>query len=214
MNFNISCEIFARLAGVSNRMPDNVTSEERAVLRCVRLERKAGHDYAIASNRKIAAIYHLGTSQEPDNLVHVIVDAELVKQCNNEKPFNSSLAITVLPELQIASAKTTLGFNYPGNVAIFPAKTPLDGWRSWVPDKPVTSSVGAMAWNIDDMVALNSASPTGQIAFPQFIDANKPVVVRDISSPDWVGLFMPNRIDDAGKAYTVEPAVLPGWWSV
>jgi len=213
MNFNIQCEIFARLAGVSNRMPDNVTDEERGLLRCIRLERRAGHDYAIASNRKIAAIYHLGTSQEPDNVVHIIVDAALVKQCNDEKPFNSSLAINVIPELQMASAKSTLGYNYPGNAAMFPAKTPLDGWRSWVPDKPATASVGAMAWNVEDMVALNSASPSGSIAFPQFIDANKPVVVRDIHSPDWVGLFMPNRIDDAGKAYTVDPATLPDWWS-
>lgn len=212
MNFEISCEIYVRLAGITRRMPDNVDDNERLLLRCVRLERKDGHNYAIASNRKIAAIYHLGESSEADGVAHLIVNVDLVRQCEMEKPFNSVLSVTVIPELQMASAKTMLGYNYPGNAAIFPAVTPLTDWRSWAPDKPVTATVGAMSWKMEHMEALNSASPSGEIAFPEFIDANKPVVLRDIKSPDWVGLFMPNRVDDAGNVYTVDPAELPKWF--
>lgn len=212
MNFEISCETYIRLCGVTNHLPDNVNEDERTLLPCVRLERKDGETYALASNRKIAAIYYLGKTAGIDGAVHLIKDAALIKQCETEKAFNSSLFVTVIPELQMASAKTTLGYNYAGNAAFFPTKTPLDKWREWAFREPITATKGAMSWTMADMLALNSASPSGIINFPEFIDAMKPVVLRDHKFPDWVGLFMGRRIDDAGKAYTVDAATLPEWF--
>ncbi|QWY83127.1 hypothetical protein [Rhizobium phage RHph_X2_24] len=212
MNFEISCETFVRLAGVTRRMLDNVADDERAGLKCVRLEYKSGNAYAIATNRKVAAIYHLGTTANPDGVAHVICDDALIKQCETEKPFNSSLFVTALPELQIVSAKTTLGYNYPGNAGVFKYHPQLDRWNTWANPEPVKQSVGAMSWVTEDLLALNAASPSGNLAFPEFIDANKPVTLRDIKFPNFVALFMPNRTDDAGNVYTVEPAELPEWW--
>lgn len=213
MNFEIPAETFVRLAGVTRRIPVGLDETEIKYLRCVRLERVNGHVFAIASNRKVAAIYHfMDTVIGVDGVAHITIDPALIKQCETEKPFNSSLYITVIPELQMASVKTTLGYNYPGNGMIHFAETPLDNWRKWVPDEPITETNGAMSWNIEDMEALNRASPSGEIAFPEFIDASAPVILRDIKSPDWLGMFMPNRVDDNGRGYTVTPAELPTWF--
>lgn len=211
MNFEIPVEMFVRLAGVTMRMPVGLSEEETAPLKCVRLDRINGHVYAIGTNRKVAAIYYLGKDDGINGAVHVVVDPALIKQCEAEKPFNSVLSVTVIPALQMASLKTTFGYNYPGNGAFFPAKTPLDKWRTWAPDE-IKASNGAMAWELEDMEALNRASPSGQIAFPALIDASMPVVLRDLKFDNWVGLFMPNRVDDAGRSYMVEAATLPEWW--
>lgn len=210
MNFEISVETFVRLAGVTKRIPDKVDENEAILLKCVRLERKDGELFALASNRRIAAIYYLGKSDGLDGAAHVVTDPAFVNQCETEKPFNSIIAVTVIPELQMASLKTTLGYNYPGNGAIFPVKTPLSDWRTWLPPI-ITETKGAMAWNLDDMQSLNSASPSGEIAFPEFIDVGKPVVLRDIKTDNWVGLFMANRSDENGRMYAIEPAKLPTW---
>lgn len=214
MNFEIPVETFIRLAGVVKRRPDSTESDEHwQALQCVRLENAGGLRFALASNRKVAAIYMLGATQEPDGFVHVTIDKQLLKQCETEKAFNSSLFVTFIPELAIVSLKTTLGYNYPGNGGVFVKNQPLDKWRNWANTETVAASSGAMSWNVEDMIALNSASPSGHIAFPEFIDAEKPVALRDLKVAEWVGLFMANRITDAGKTYTVEPAELPEWWN-
>lgn len=214
MQFQIPVDIFVRLAGVTKRMPNSVNEAEQQTLKCVRLEIKNGIRFAIASNRKIAAIYHLGDTDQPNGCVHIVTDDALIKQCETEKPYNSNLDVFVIPELQTVSLKTTLGYNFPGNGGIFPSFTPLDKWNEWVPKEPVKKANGAMAWTLDDMVALNSASPSGKINFPEIIDVNKPVVLRDREHGHWVGLFMSNMIDEeTGKSVPTEPATLPDWWN-
>ncbi|AHJ10738.1 hypothetical protein P106B_55 [Rhizobium phage vB_RglS_P106B] len=213
MNFEIPVETYIRLCGVSNYIRDDIPEDERQLLRCVRLEHKKGHSYALASNRKIAAIYYLGTTTEIDGSAHLSVDNNLLKQCETEKAFNSKLHIIALPELGVISLKTTMGFQVP-QAGFFSLTTPLQSWQTWAPDEPVKASKGAMAWHMTDMQALNAASPSGRIAFPDLIDANKPVVLRDQHFPDWCGLFMGNLVNDKGQAYTVEAAELPKWWNV
>jgi hypothetical protein len=114
--------------------------------------------------------------------------------------------------LNIISLKTTLGFSMASNVGFFSEATPLQKWRTWVETQPITKTKGAMAWTTWDMEALNAAAPSGKIAFPEFIDANKPVILRDLDFDNWLGVFMPNRLDKNDRAYTVEPATLPSWW--
>lgn len=212
MNFEIPAETYIRLARVTDYIrTEHFSEEERTLLRCVRLENVNGRAFAIASNRKIAAIYHLGAATE-EGVVHLNIDAALLKQCEKEKAFNSNIYVTAIPELNMIGLKTTLGFSAASNVGFFSSSTPLQKWREWVPSQPATQTKGAMHWHMTDMEALNASSPSGRIAFPEFIDANEPVILRDKQFDNWIGLFMPNLVDEKGKAYLVEPATLPEWW--
>jgi hypothetical protein len=212
MNFEIPVETYIRLSGVTNYIRESISDEERALIRCVRLEHKKGKTYAIASNRKVAAIYFLGATTEPDGATHLNIDEKLLTQCATEKPFGSKLFVIAMPELNIVSLKTTLGYQ-SATAGFFSAETPLAKWETWVADEQPTKSSGAMHWYMENFLALNAASPSGNIAFPEFIDAEKPVILRDTKHQDWVGLFMANCVDDKGKTYTVEPATLPAWWN-
>lgn len=211
MNFEIPAETYIRLTHVPQHIREDIAEEERQLMRCVRLEHKDGHTYAVASNRRIAAIYYLGTTQEPDGSVHLHLDPALIAQCEIEKAFNSKLHIIALPELGIASLKTTMGFQV-ANAGFFSLVTPLQNWRTWSPTAIATATKGAMAWTMWDMEALNRSSPSGRIVFPEFIDANKPVMLRDMQFSNWAGLFMPNLANDKKEAYTAEPATIPEWW--
>lgn len=212
MNFTIPVETYLRLAGVPKIFSQSVSEEEREILRCVRLEHRNGSMFAIGTNRRVAAIYYLGKASEPmaNGSVHVTLDPALIAQCEVEKPFNSKMHVVTIPEMQMVSLKTDMGYNYPGMAGKFPPKTALDDWNKWVVE-PASKSSGAMSWSVEDMTALNSASPSGHIVFPTHIDANKPIVVRDIKNDNWVGLFMGNRRDDDGNAYTAAPATIPEW---
>lgn len=212
MNFEIPAELYVRFSGVVKLMPINVSEDERLTLKCVRYERRAGHVYAIASNRKIAAIQYLGLTNEPDGVAHIIVDDALVKQCKSEIPHNSTLQIVCIPELQAGSAKTKFGYAFPGNACVFPAFTQLDKWSTWVPNKPLQASKKGMLWTLDLMEALNAASPSGRIIFPDVIDVSQPIMVRDKDDENWFGLFMGNCQKDTGEIYECEPTTLATWW--
>ena len=219
MNFEISAEIFLRLGNVASVIPQRVLDEiddaTLETIKCVRLEYLNGHYYALASNKKIAAIFYLGKTEQPNGVAHITNDAKLLKQCEAEKAFGSTLFISVVPELQIASVKTTLGYNYPGNAGLFPpAAAPLNSWTTWVPKTQPAASKGAMSWMLDSIEALNKASPSGCVVFPEFIDAMHAVVLRDRDTPNWCGLFMANAYNDqTKKVHTLEPATLPEWWA-
>lgn len=211
MNFEFPAEIYFRLSSIPGRYQHNVTEDVQKQLNCIRLESSKGNTFAIASNRKIAAIYYIENTGAPDGVVHLDILPGLLKQCETEIPFNSTISVTAMPELGIVSLKTTMGYVHPGNGGSFPAISVLEQWRAWFPKTNPDKSSGAMAWFLPDMVELEKSSPTGQIAFPQFINALEPIVLRDINYPNWIGLFMANKTDDQGKVYTVEPATIPKW---
>ena len=58
-----------------------------------------------------------------------------------------------------------------------------------------------------DIETLWRVSPTGELVFPEVIDANKPVIVRDVNDDNWIGVFIPSI---EGKRI-VKPATLPEW---
>lgn len=212
MNFEIEVATYIRLAGVTDFIRPEISENEKQHLRCVRLERNKGHTFALASNKKIGAVYYLGKTEGADGAIHMTVDAALLKQCATEKPFNSKIHIVGVPEIGVCSGKTTLGYSHPGNIGTFPQNSPLDTWREWARHDPIAASSGAMHWYLPDVQALNSASPSGHVLFPEFIDANKPVLLRDENDPNWCGFFMVNVLNEQGQPYQVEPAELPKWW--
>jgi len=209
MDFAISCETFARLANV---VKDFGTNEPRQYLKSVYIEHKAGNAFAIATNSKIAAIEFLGQVAIGDGSVNVVADPVLIQQCRTEGQFNGVLTVSVNEVLKFATAKTALGFTYPGNAAIITDRTEFHDWRTWTPDKPVSKSKGAMFWNTENIALLGASSPSGRLLFPEFVDATKPVVIRDITDENWFGLFMPNRLAEGEVITYMEGAKLPEWF--
>lgn len=209
MEFAISCDIFARLTNVVRNFDAN---ETRHYLKSVYIEHVDGNAFAVATNSKIAAIEFLGKCDFGNGSVNVVVDPVLIQQCRTEAAFSSVLTVSFNEVLQFGTAKTTLGYCYPGNAAVVAAGNALPKWREWTPDKPVTKSKGAMFWNAENIAALGASSPSGRVLFPEFIDATKPVVIRDITDPNWFGLFMPNRNVDGEVITYTEGAKLPDWF--
>lgn len=209
MNFFIKCDVFVRLASVCAFFEPTTPDETKYLCSCVRLENKKGHAYAIATNHQVASIQYLGQTNEPDGVAHVVLDPQLIAQCQTEAQYSSFLQITTVPEIAIGAAKTMLGYNYPGNACFFPDETPMDKWREWGPDKSVANR-GFMYWELDHITALTKTSPSGKIYFPENIDSDKPIVLRDVYDDNWVGLFIPNT--NPGQKTPREPASLPAWW--
>lgn len=209
MDFIIPCETFARLA---NLVKDFGANEPRQYLKSVYIEHIDGNAFAVATNSKIAAIEFLGKVAFGNGSVNVVADPALIQQCKTEAPFNSALTVSVNEVLKFATAKTALGYSYPGNAALITERTEFHDWRNWTPDKPVAKSKGAMFWNTENIALLGSSSPSGRLLFPEFIDATKPVVIRDITDENWFGLFMPNRLADGEVITYMEGAKLPEWF--
>jgi hypothetical protein len=187
--------------------PDDI----KQLLSCVRLEYKNGHYYAIATNQEIASVQYLGETTEADGVVHLSVNQKLIDQCQTEIAFDSLLTITVVPEFAISTLTTMLGWE-SANCCIFPDETPMNDWRLWAPDKPVTTSKGVMYWDADHIAALAESSPSGKLYFPQHIDVDKPIVVRDLYDENWMGLFIPKP--DVSQKQVKTGAKLPDWWLV
>ncbi len=202
MQFNIPCEIyskFARLAMTGNDTDWHV----------VRIERFKGRQIAIASNRTHAAIYNLGETDQPDGFVNVIANAELIAACEKEIDLKSDLEITPIPALKIASARTTFGFSYAGNAVAFDDKTKLEIWRTFL--DPPKKSRGAMFLKFTTIKNLILTSPSGSVAFPEFIDPAKPVVLRDAVDDNWLGILRVTRQLHDGTVSEIEPAKIPAW---
>lgn len=209
MKFVISCEIFARLASVTEFFEPSTVEETQKLLRCVRIENKDGHSFGIATNQKIAAIQYLGTTEEPDGVIHVVNDPVLVNKCKEEAAFDSFMEVVSIPEMAIASAQTVFGYSYPGNVGIFPDETPMDKWRKWFPDKLAATNQGVMCWTVDQVLTLAKASPSGKIYFPKFYNTDEPLVLCDLYDKNWVGLFVPSQ--ETYEKQPTEYAEIPKW---
>lgn len=64
-----------------------------------------------------------------------------------------------------------------------------------------------MFWDTYQVLKLFESSPSGQITFPAVINSSKPVLLRDVTDSDWLGVFIPTAKDDK-KAKAAE---LPEW---
>lgn len=214
MEFNIPCEVFARMSNASAIGPD----ENRIGLNTIRIEHYNSNIIVVATNAKVLAVQNVGTTTQPNSAVNVMRLPELIEQCLKEAPYDGTLTIVDIPEMKFATAKTSFGYTYPGNVsftfpddAAGPQLEPWNikgGWRSIVPTEQPKKSNGCMFMNVDRLVALGKAAPSQQLVFPNFIDYTKPVVVQDKVDKDWCGMFLP-QTTLINK--DVEAAVIPDW---
>lgn len=193
----IPCDTIARLANLIDY------AVEDTIFHTIRLD----NGCVIASDRKFMAIEHIGGWT---GVAHINVDDVLRAQCVTEAAWSGSLEITVNPALNYTVARSTMGY-VSGNIGVFPTvPTNFDRWKEVALqcDEPAAKPAGTMIWHTDGLVKLAKSSPSGVVAFEQVIDAEtRPTVIRDIASPDWVGLFLPQISDGIFHP----PAVLPGW---
>lgn len=209
MQFNIKCSTFVRLASICDFFEPYTDEGLKEKCKTVRLEISNGKMMAIATNVKVAAIEFIGTVPAGLNEVcHVVVDDTLLNQCRAESMINGILTINTIPQIATASATTTSGWAYPGNPCLWFDETPLNEWREWPDRDRIKKSDGIMMWNLYHVEALLESSPSGKVYFPKFIDALKPIVMRDKDDPNWVGLFVPKPNGDIQH----QEAELPDWW--
>lgn len=204
MNIEIPCQLYYRISDIPLMLdPD----DKRKYLKCIYLERKAGKLFVIATNAKIASVELLGDSAGPDECTAIVVDQALIDQCQKEIPFNSSLVIVANPALQFTTIKTKFGYNHPGNAMVqLPDANNFATWRKWFPDDVPKKSFGVMQWSSRQIYALANASPSSVLRFPEFIDTNVPVIIRDVENDNWVGAFNPLPLE--GQC---QPATVPDW---
>lgn len=214
VEFAISCDAFQRLASIVEMYQP---SYDRAECVSVCIMNRGGRVIAQATNSKIAAYEYLAVTDQPDGQVLVVVDPALVEQCKTESPFGSFLTIQTNDALQFATAKTTLGYAYPDNAAIWNAAP--GNLHSFLFDKirdehkVLKKSVGVMHWYLDSLVRLAGSSPSGRVLFPEFINTKMPCVLRDPLAENWFGAFIPemNAHDEQTVEYTA--ATLPDWFA-
>lgn len=209
MDFMISCDVFFRLAQVIGHFKPSTDQDLVKKLSCVRLEYKNNRYYAIVTNKEIAAIQYLGTTEQPDHAIHLTVNERLINQIKNEIPYDSFLIIETIPGMAVTTLTTTLGYRYNDDPCIYPDETPMDNWKDWFPDKLADANRGIMFWNADHVAALAASAPSGKIFFPKFIDVNKPIIIRDTLDDSWCGLFIPKP--DFDEPQVNQGAEMPKW---
>lgn len=209
MFFNIKCSTFARLASICNYFEPTIDDELRAQLNTVRLENIDGKTLAIACNNKIMAVELVNSDPSLVNgVAHVVLDSALIQQCQAEAFLDGTLTINTVPEIATGMAQTSSGWQMQGNACYWFDETPLDGWNNLPSSKALKSSKGIMYWNLYHVEALLKSSPTGKIVFPEFIDANSAIILRDIGNDNWRGVYIPKP---QGETISQE-ATFPQWW--
>ncbi len=193
MDLSIKCETYLRFAQICKFFDPSIKPEVKEKINTVRIEVKNGKVFAIATNEKIAAVEFLYNTEHQDASIHLIIDDSIIQQCETEKMFDSSLTISVFQEIAVATLKSDLGYTHVGECCHWFDETPLDNWASWFPDTEYKKSKGAMYWDVGQVEALMCSCPSGFITFPEFIDANSPVLIRDVKNPNWAGVFIPSH---------------------
>jgi hypothetical protein len=197
----IPCETIARLSHLLPKPTDEIDD----IFRAFRLD----NGKVIATDRVFMAVEYIGGWE---GVFHIRLSDADIEQCRTESAFSSYLEIVPTPAIAFTTAKTSLGYNPPGNIGVYPTEaTAYDDWYTRVVQPCITPSDvprGAMIWRVDAMLALARSSPSGIVVFENIVDVEtRAAVVRDINSPDWCGFFMP-RLSD-GLYHPA--AALPGW---
>lgn len=194
----IPCETIARLSNVLKYFPESANEWANTF--------RFDDNYVIATNHCYMVVERLsGPVTEP---FHVRADSALIEQCAKEAQFSSKLIITPNLLLGAVVARTTMGYQYPGNL-LMTSKEPnkLDGWRKVIPTEHAKVANGSLMLDMKQFMMLAETSPSKLIVFEQYFDMTRPTLVRDLIDPNWFGVFQPK--DDTNLH---DPATLPGWF--
>jgi hypothetical protein len=196
MQFTVPCEVVARLSTVLGRMPDNANEWFRSI--------RYDNGVLVVSNRKIIAAEYVGG---PSGVAHIVAEPALIEQCRTEGNFGSSLEINIIEAMRFTTAKTTLGYAFPGNAGVWSAAAnDFDQWRTLARGEKKLNSAKFMRWYAEEIAMLASSSPSGVVCFPEKIDPTRAIVVRDSVDLKWCGLLQGNAENEG-----FFPATLPDW---
>lgn len=162
-------------------------------------DRKA---FMIASNEIIACVKYLKGSFGTDEIIYIKVDENFRERMKFDSKFSTSVILETVPEFGLATLKTDKDIS---ESLIYLDETFYDEWRSWFVES--SENKGFMFWDTYQIIKLFECSPSGQITFPAVINSSKPVLLRDITDSEWVGVFIPTAKDDKKS----KPAELPEW---
>lgn len=194
----IPCDKIARLSNVLKFLPEFADEWTDSF----RLE----DDCIMATNRCYMAVERI--SANVGQPVHIKADPAFVSQCVTEAKFSSNVYFVINVPLGIVTARTTLGYQYPGNLLHRPnVPNKIDSWRSIVPRQSAKRSKGGLMIDAGQIMMLVETSPSRQIVFEENIDTAQPTIVRDLHDPDWFGVFNPKSNETLH-----DPAKLPGWF--
>lgn len=198
--YNINSSTLKRLASICNFFESTTSEELKNKINTVRLENRNGYSFAVSTNQKIASIEFLGATDKPNGSTHLKISEDILNY-----PIDENITVMTVPEialstLQFASGKVIMDCSY------WLDDTPLNNWREWI-GKPLSKS-NVMCWNLFHIESLIKASPSERIYFPADINPTEALILRDVNSPNWVGLFVPS--DETVKHF----AELPEWWDL
>ena len=197
--FIIPCDVIARLSNVL-RVPNDIMTDWFKAIR-------VDNGVAVVTNRRFMAVEKLPDAN--NGVVHIPLIPKLIAQCKIEGPLKSNLYVQVLDGMGIASARTTLGWQYPGNACVVSSEiNEFDRWRDVVQDARDVSHkpAGGMYWDAEGVAALAASAPSGCLVFAENIDTMRPTIIRDTRDYNWFGVFRPR---EPGQAFP--PAVVPTW---
>lgn len=195
---SIPCEVIARLANVLKYFPDSADEWTDSI----RLE----DNYAMATNRCYMAVERLKTSVATP--VHIKADPAFIEQCRIEAQYSSNVFFVVNPMLGMITARTTMGYQYPGNLLLrLSAPNKLDDWKNVIPRTPCAAPGSSLMLDLTQFMMFAETAPSKMIIFERCFNMTMPSIVRDRISPDWFGVFNPKD-----NIELHDPATLPGWF--
>ncbi|NUM72788.1 hypothetical protein HUU40_00360 [candidate division KSB1 bacterium] len=204
MQIEVSCETIGRLSRINATLPAN---EPREWLRSFFVERRNGHGYVGATNSIFAAVQYLGPSEGENGFVlirHGALPLRAWAECEPE----TKCTINEISALNYCGIIAPGSYSSSSDVAIRdvePVNT-LKNWREWAP-RSAPPAGRAMFLDVDGLGALIGSSPSGRVIFPKQIDAELPVIVRDVTNPDWLGMFLAR----ASNGLFIDGATRPDW---
>ncbi len=193
----VPCEKIARLANILQYFPveDEWAKSFRLDGNCI-----------VATNRNYLAVERLNVTV--DKPIHIKADESFIDQCRAETVYNSNVHFIANDILGMVTARTTLGYQHPGNLLHNPGGVnEMDRWRSIVPSQPASVTNIAMMLDTTHLRMFAETSPSGKIVFEQHVDIQQPSIVRDLIDPDWFGVMW---CKDSKTPHV--PATLPGWF--
>lgn len=195
--FIVPATILQRFTALYN----SLASAEFQVLK---LEISNGKCYLIGSNEYVACVEYLGDTDQADDKCYIKMNTQFINSVALEFNVGGVYKFETLPELAMGSTSTTSN-QQSENFIVWPDNSPLDNWREWFTTSE--QSDGAMYCNLKQIESLWGCSPTGEIVFPEVINAVEPVIVRDVNDANWLGVFIPSNDDKK----IIKPATLPEW---
>lgn len=174
------------------------------ILPMLKIEISEQRTYLIGSNGAIACVQYLGNTDQSEDSCYINVTDSFKEVINNEAKIGGSLTFETIPDLAMGSIVDTIGQVYTDFIS-WPDESILDNWYNWF--KLSTEKNGFLYCDLSDIETLWQASPTGELVFPEVINSDEPVIVRDVNNDNWVGTFIP-AVD--GKR-VLKPATLPEW---